>query len=759
MEFLKTEQPAFVYDQQTGVYNRVSVDALNEAVLVFTGQLRCGEEEITQKSLSYMDGLFVQSDFVCAPIAGTGSADGLQQAFAAGYTMLYTSKSAGPDAAQFAPDHFLLDKQNPEYIVRINHIQVAFVDRRRLSKEHADQLRKNGADFIIALTDRFVGQVKGKALDLAEAGADLIVMTAEGLRKNINVETKDGRKVPYIGGLGYLTSAEGNAESAAIRIRLIRSASGKVSLETSYVPVQQRKQFKGIANAVVPAHKAFNRGFIDKSMKDARKRIAEQVGRGIKKDSSLSTIRNKSGFKPQICIREVCGLLGIDAAAYEGAFPADEKVHSIVIRKTELDQDCVAIIVNNDRGFKKSITPAEAIEAGAVLAITDEKVEGIPCLVVDDPAEAYIQLTTHIREQYHPLTVAVTGTIGKSTTTDMIKIVMRYGYKTLDVRGNYNTYKGIGLCVQKLDDSFGAYVQEVHGGQTDAASINSKIVQPDMAVVTFIGSAHLSQVRGGTVYDVLREKLRIVDGLREGGTLFINNDNEYLREAAPAVNTIRYAANNKDADYYAEDIIDYGDHITFTIVCDEGRYEALLNCSGTYNVANAVCAFAVGRKANIPPERILAGLSRYRTEGYRQNVVKRDGCIMRFDCDSTTPDSMISALKSFAETRSRNPGRFIAILGDTAMLGTERERWHREYGQLLGELKYDAVLTLGPGSRMTAEEAAKAGIETHAYMDREEFEEAVAGFINPGDNIIFKSSPKGGFDLIPSVERLFGKIR
>ena len=132
---------------------------------------------------------------------------------------------------------------------------------------------------------------------------------------------------------------------------------------------------------------------------------------------------------------------------------------------------------------------------------------------------------------------------------------------------------------------------------------------------------------------------------------------------------------------------------------------------------------------------------------------------MRFDCDSTTPDSMISALKSFAETKSRNPGRFIAILGDTAMLGAEHERWHREYGQLIGELGYDAVLTLGPGSLLTCEEAQKAGIEAHGYIDRDAFEEAIRSFIRPGDNIIFKSSPKGGADLIPTVEHLFGRIR
>ena len=765
----------YIFDQKNGIYEKTRIESLNEVYLLFTGAFPFGgEKRVSQESLSYMDGLFEKSDFICAPFVtaeqpvssgplqkSSALKEDLETAFRAGYSLLYTTEANAGDsvADHFAPGNFILDRQHAEYIIELNHIRIAFVRRIGFTRERSEALRKKGVDFVIVLCSRFKNKVRERAQELANAGADLIAMTCRTVKPYHTVTADDGRKVPYIGGLGSLFSEEADAGSAAVRIRLLRDASGKVTFQARYIPVQQRENFKKLDMAVVPAHKAFNGGFMDRKMRAARADIAEMIGSGIRRDSTLSVIRNKSGFKPQLSIREICDILGLDVSQYDGAYPVDEKVHSIIIRKTELDKNCVAVIQNGGSSRKINFTAEEAAKAQAVLAITAKPVEGLPCFVVDDPTAAYIKLATHIREQYHPLTIGITGTIGKSTTTDMIKTVMKYGFKTLDVRGNYNTYKGIGLCIQKLDDTFDAYVQEVHGGQTDAASINSKILQPDLCVVTYVGAAHLSQVRGGTVYDVLREKLRITDGLREGGTLFINNDNEYLREVTPEVNTIRYAANNKDADYYAENIVDYSDQITFTIVCDEGRFDALLNCGGTYNVANAVCAFAVGRAAGIAPEKIIAGLARYRTEGYRQNVIRRNGYIMTLDCDSTTPDSMRSALNSFALTKTGTNGRYIAVLGDTAMLGAQKESWHRQYGQWIGDLGYDAIITLGPGSLFTCEEAAAKGVEVYGYLDRSEFESKIKEFLKPGDHVLFKSSPKGGADLIPTIEHIFGRIR
>lgn len=523
------------------------------------------------------------------------------------------------------------------------------------------------------------------------------------------------------GGFAYNLPSEpdNKKKSKLLKVKLIRDYEGNFEVEEKRISCKCEKEGKGAGYVIKPAFKR--------------------------------EIKSKNGFQPQVSIKEICDILGASTDFYTGSFPLDKKVHSIIIRKTELDKGCVAVIENSKK--KSRISAEDAVKAKALFIISDKPEKGLPTLVVEgDPKDAYIKLAKAIRAKYDPFTVGITGTVGKSTTTDLIKKTIGYGYNLLDVRGNYNYYRTVGFCIQKLSPEHDAYVQELHGGTKGAAKLGSNMILPNACVVTNIGDAHLSQV--GTVEDVKREKLGIIDSLQPGGILVVNNDNEYLQNLDLPVKVVTYGIYNHDSDYHAENVVDHGDHVEFTIVCDEGRFDAVVYCPGVHNVGNAMAAFAVGRFAGIAPHRIIAALSRYRTAGVRQNIVAMDGYKIIADCFSATPDSMLSSLGSFKNLKTAEGGKHIAVIGDVADLGKKSKSWHREFGKRAHELGIEVLITLGEKAAMSAEAARELGMEAYDFIDRDEFENKICEIMRPGDNLLFKSSHP--VDLAKSVDNLFG---
>ena len=788
------------YDKSERKYFVVDDTAVNEAVLMFTGNLLFNEKKYLQigdfdEMFEGLEHLIRLSDFVCAPMTiyrNTGNAqvgssgneeneDGasevtldafeafLDTVFDSGFSLLYNDKRMREKyrIMESKGKGIILDSRKDRCVVSINGINVGFY-KFSINDEYGlgeasisiQELKSEGADYIVVFSKRPSEGLAKMERDLSKCGADCIVLNNRlALRKNKWIKKEDGSRTLVIGSLAQLFGYDVDLNSAAVKVRLLKNYDGTIDVKADYVPLRSFQSFGDEQlKTILPTKLVYNGYRRDEALTACRERVESVLGTEVKMDGTGIPLRNTNGFVPHFSIRELYEMSGQDSSAYNGEYPVDEKLKAFVIRPEELINGCAAF-VDESKVRRYSITEEMAREKGAAILVTNKKHENFPCLVVDDPNRFFKDLAIKVRNMYNPYTVAITGTVGKTTTTDMIKSVMKYGYDTLDIRGNFNTWHCIGFCVQKLRRRHKAYIQEVHGGNTGAASENSKLVSPDACVVTYVGAAHLSQIAGGTVQDVLREKLSITDGLKEGGTLFLNNDNEYLRNVEPSVKTIRYSSFDTNADYYAENIQDLGDRQVFQIVSKEGRYDAMIMLTGAHNVANAVCAFAVGREAGIEPYRIIAGLSRFRTEGMRQNTVKKDGYLLKLDCKSTTPDSMLNALKGLSDGQRLPGGRKIAILGDTAMLKGQSIYWHTKYGEEIAKLDIDAVITLGKRSMHTVKAAEEAGVEAYGYTDRDEFEKKIQEFIKPNDTLLFKSSMKVKASLIPTIEKLFGKIQ
>ncbi|MCQ2547951.1 MAG: UDP-N-acetylmuramoyl-tripeptide--D-alanyl-D-alanine ligase [Clostridia bacterium] len=730
----------FNYDENNQTFHSISDSAKDELVLSIGGLLKKVKSYDPDKSLSRLTSVAEDSDALIAPI----------------------NTSAEP--FKDTPFDYLYGKEYALRKLEMNGLKLCLIsfdykqgfDKKQLLKD-IESNRKD-CDFVILLGRK--NQKKLFLKKLANGGADYIVFNDnQELGKNETIKTKDGRNVRVVNSLGTLIGTDSQKLSAFVRIRIFKDFDGNVNYMDEYIPCFYMMRQDKSARMIYPLNPYYSSSYKEESHKEHISAIKNAFGDEIKPSAKTEVLHNRNGFMPQLSIREIYELLGKNPEDYKGEFPIDEKVQSVIIRTTELVPGCVAFLDNRDKhGDRTAITKEQAIEAGAILIVSEEKIDNYPSIQVEEVFEEWVKICKRIKSKYDVYTVGITGTIGKSTTTDMIKTVMKYGYNVLDVRGNYNTYRGVGFCVQKLNDSFDAYVQEIHEGTRGSASCCSQIIAPNAAVVTFVGDAHLSQL-GGTVHDVLRETLSIADGLKDGGKLYINNDNEYLKNAdIKDVDVVRCGIYNKESDYYAEDIKDYGNKLEFTIVCKAGRFPATLNVAGAYNIGNAIIAFAVGMDAGIAPHKLVSALSRFRTTGYRQHAFEQDGYKLLVDCASATPDSMLSSLDALAKMIPAEGKHRVAVLGNVAMLGKSSKSWHTKFGEHLVELGIDKLLCYGKRGAIIGEVASSHGVETQCFMDEFELEKAIKETIEKGDAILFKSSPKGGADLTDTVTRLFGKL-
>ncbi len=231
----------------------------------------------------------------------------------------------------------------------------------------------------------------------------------------------------------------------------------------------------------------------------------------------------------------------------------------------------------------------------------------------------------------------------------------------------------------------------------------SKAVRPDIAVITNIGVSHLQNL--GTRENILAAKLEILSGLKEGGPLLLNRDNDLLQTVGADTykNICLYSAENHNADYYAKDIRENTFETTFTICHGEEEIPAKIPCIGRHNVQNAVCAFAVGRMMGLSWEECLQGLLSYVPSGNRQRIFCTGGVTVMADCYNASPDSMHASLTTFASLPCQ--GKHVAVLGDMLELGQMEEPGHLGVGRLCAQLHLDELICYGSRSVLYAQGA------------------------------------------------------
>ena len=341
----------------------------------------------------------------------------------------------------------------------------------------------------------------------------------------------------------------------------------------------------------------------------------------------------------------------------------------------------------------------DAINKGAVACLMskepDEKIGSI--VLVENTVKAIQQIAAYKRSQVDIPVVAVTGSVGKTSTKDIVAAVMSQKYKVLKTQGNLNNDIGLPFTLLRLHDE-NAIVVEMGMNHFGEISLLTSIAKPTLAIITNIGTAHIGNL--GSRENILKAKLEILEGL-QGNSVIINNDNDLLSNWAEKnkekYNIITYGINNKNSKYVAEDIHSYEDRSEYRI---DGK-EVVVPVGGEHFVLNSLCAIAVGRYFDIPMAKITEGISGFELTKGRMEIEKaKCGASIINDTYNANYDSMKAAIEYLEKIEGK---RKIAVLGDMKELGEYSESLHRKVGEEVKNI--DILITIGELAKCIEETA------------------------------------------------------
>ncbi|MGE5508267.1 MAG: UDP-N-acetylmuramoyl-tripeptide--D-alanyl-D-alanine ligase [Chitinophagales bacterium] len=366
---------------------------------------------------------------------------------------------------------------------------------------------------------------------------------------------------------------------------------------------------------------------------------------------------------------------------------------------------------------------------------------------VDDPLAALQRLAAFYRRRFRIPVVGVTGSVGKTTTKDLIAAVLGVRWRTVATQGNYNNELGLPLTVFRLDATTEAACFELGMRGLGQIAALAAIVQPTVGVVTNVGETHLELL--GSKANIARAKGELVEALPGDGVAVLNADDPLVAGMAArcrgrvcfyGVRVPGAAPGGRELDVAAADVQSAGVHgMRFTLEAGGESAEVRLPVPGRHNVSNAVAAAAAGLALGLSLPEVAWGLGQASLTAMRLQLERSPrGFLVINDAYNASPASVRSALALLVE--SREGGRVVAVLGDMLELGEISPAAHREVGRVAASLGVDRLLGVGPLSRFTVEGARESGLaRADAYQSNAEALAALEG-LSQGDVVLVKGS-------------------
>ncbi len=390
-----------------------------------------------------------------------------------------------------------------------------------------------------------------------------------------------------------------------------------------------------------------------------------------------------------------------------------------------------------------------AFELGAQAAITHKDTEpvlGKTLIRVDDTFMALGDIAKYYKKKYNVPTVAVTGSVGKTTTKDMLASVMAQKFNTLKTQGNFNNEIGLPLTVFGLEKEHEAAVLEM--GQSHFGEIHhlADIARPDVAVITNIGMSHIENL--GSQDGIFKAKMEIADFFDATDTLIVNGDDKFLNTVSnKEYKVIKYGIENENCDIRAYDVTDKGvDGVEFSVNIGSTPYRVCINVPGVHNVYNALAAICVGNEFDIAPDKIISGIENFELTKMRMAVEKFNNITVINDCYNASPDSVRASLKVLASADAK---RKIAVLGDILEMGDFAKDAHTSLGAAVSESGAEILVTVGGNAKYIAD-GLTDGIKPQViHFDKTRTaSEYVYGMVKDGDVVLVKASRGMKFEMI-----------
>jgi len=392
----------------------------------------------------------------------------------------------------------------------------------------------------------------------------------------------------------------------------------------------------------------------------------------------------------------------------------------------------------------------DVFQKGAICAIVEKKpnIESA-YILVKDSFQALKDIAKYYRSVLDIKVVGITGSVGKTSTKEMIAAVLEQKYKVLKTVGNFNNEVGLPLTILKIREEHEVAVVEM--GISDFGEMHrlSEIARPDICVITNIGNCHLENLK--TQEGILKAKSEIFDFMNEQGSICLNGDDENLSKIdyIKGIKPLFFGISEYN-EIFATNIVNNG---FAGSVCKihtlENVFDITIPIPGSHMVHNALAAIAVGTIMKLTIQMIQDGLSTVEAMSGRSHLIKTDKYMIIDDCYNANPMSMKAAIDLLGETSTRK----VAILGDMLELGENADELHSEIGDYVSKSKADIVLFIGEKARFM-NETAKANMEkgsgrsTIYFQTRDEAIQKIKVTLQQGDTILIKASHGMGFDLL-----------
>ena len=383
----------------------------------------------------------------------------------------------------------------------------------------------------------------------------------------------------------------------------------------------------------------------------------------------------------------------------------------------------------------------QAVEKGAAAVMVSQEVQtNLPKLTVSDTLQSYGALAAGFREKLGARVIAVTGSVGKTTTKEMLAQMLSAEYPTAKSEGNHNNAIGVPMSILDTPADVRYVVLEMGMNHFGEISYLTSIAKPDAAVITNIGTAHIEHL--GSREGILKAKLEILEGLPKDGLCVWNGDEPLLwerRKDCP-FRVVTFGIKNRECDVFAENVQSIDGGMSFRVRGKGQQFEVYVPLDGEHNVMNALAAISVALSASVRPEKIQAALSTFHNTGMRQQILVHEGVTIIADCYNAGPESMEASLKMLG--RHPTKGNRIAVLGDMLELGNRSAAEHYRVGRLAVR-NADILLAYGANADHVTAGAITGGMDPKqckCFHTHQEMAETLAVLTKPGDVLLFKGS-------------------
>ncbi|MGK7878381.1 MAG: UDP-N-acetylmuramoyl-tripeptide--D-alanyl-D-alanine ligase [Xenococcaceae cyanobacterium] len=382
-----------------------------------------------------------------------------------------------------------------------------------------------------------------------------------------------------------------------------------------------------------------------------------------------------------------------------------------------------------------------AVEKGAIALITEEQFsetlsKDIPQFQVEDTLEAYQKIARWWRDQFDIPVIAVTGSVGKTTTKELIAAVLSTQGQVLKTQANYNNEIGVPKTLLELEPGHDYVVIEMAMRASGEIALLTQIARPTVGVITNVGTAHIGRL--GSEAAIAQAKCELLEEMPDSSIAVLNRDNRRLMEAAAKVwqgQTLTYGLEGGDLS---------GELIDAQTLKVEGM-ELPLPLPGLHNALNYLAALAVAKVLEVNLTSLVKGLSVNLPRGRSQRYQLPNDVVILDQTYNAGLESMVAALHLLKDTSGV---RHLAVLGTMKELGEQSPQFHRQVGETVKQLDIDHLLVLVDDPEAEAIAVGACGIPTECFATHDDLVKRLKQLVQPGDRLLFKASNSVGLNRV-----------